>query len=171
VGRGGARGPLGRPSFHFCGKIGLAHWYRGAALAWIPAPQNQLWGGHVLHDLVYVPMAVLFWIFEELTLLIVREASPNHWRGTRRHLPVRRTRRQVRAREIVILVAGAALLRSYSAAFRATTHVHCMRMAVISLPGEIASGMAVHASRVMQHRQHCLKGSGGSRVTVRSPSS
>ncbi|PYX20547.1 MAG: hypothetical protein DMG87_10130 [Acidobacteria bacterium] len=69
--------------------------------------------------------------------MIIREASPNHWRGTRRHLPVRRTRRQVRAREIVILVAGAALLRSYSAAFRTTTHVHGMRVAVVTLPGKV----------------------------------
>src|SRR5439155_293981 len=90
---------------------------------------------------------------------MVREASPNHWRGTRRHLPVRRTRRQVRAREIVILVAGAELLRSYSAAFRTTTHVHGMRVAVVTLPGKVASRMAIHASRVMQHWQHCLKGS------------
>jgi hypothetical protein len=55
----------------------------------------------------------------------------------------------MRLSKIVILVAGAALLRSYSAAFRTTTHVHGMRVAVITLPGEIASRMAVHASRMM----------------------
>ena len=103
--------------------------------------------------------------------MIIREASPNHWRGTRRHLPVGRTRRHMRAREIVILVAGAALLRSYSAAFRTTTHVHGMRVAVVTLPGKVASRMAIHASRVMQNGQHCLEGSSRCRITLHYPRS
>src|SRR5207249_11436509 len=137
--------------YPLCCKIGLGLVNWSAAPAEFVAPHCQHWGCHVVYDLVYVPLAVLSWIFEERTELIVREASPNHWRGTRRHLPVRRTRRQVRAREIVILVAGAALLRSYSAAFRTTTHVHGMRVAVVTLPGKVASRMAIHASRVMQN--------------------
>src|SRR5881392_112279 len=77
----------------------------------------------------------------------------------------------MRAREIVILVAGAALLRSYSAAFRTTTHVHGMRVAVVTLPGKVASRMAIHASRVMQNGQHCLEGSSRCRITLHYPRS
>src|SRR2546427_10900115 len=77
----------------------------------------------------------------------------------------------MRAREIVILVAGAALLRSYSAAFRTTTHVHGMRVAVVTLPGKVASRMAIHASRVMQNGQLCLEGSSRCRITLHYPRS
>src|SRR5438034_5764665 len=77
----------------------------------------------------------------------------------------------MRAREIVILVAGAALLRRHATAFRTAPHVHGMRVAVVTLPGKVASRMAVHASRVMQNRQHCLKGSSRCRITLRRPRS
>jgi hypothetical protein len=46
-----------------------------------------------------------------------------------------------------------------------------MRVAVVTLPGKVASRMAIHASRVMQNGQHCLEGSSRCRITLHYPRS
>ncbi len=57
------------------------------------------------------------------------------------------------ARKVVVLMTGAAFFRSDSVTVGAATHVHRMRMPIVSLPGKVSLGMAVHASRVAEHRE------------------
>jgi hypothetical protein len=49
-------------------------------------------------------------------------------------------------------MAGAAFLRGHPMAFKAAPHVHGVGMAIISLPREMSSRMAIHAAGMAQHR-------------------
>jgi len=65
--------------------------------------------------------------------------------------PVRRAGRHVGAGKIVVLMAGAAFFSSNTVTLRAPSHVHGVRMTVVSLPREVTARMAVHATRMAQH--------------------
>jgi hypothetical protein len=58
----------------------------------------------------------------------------------------------MRAREILLLMARAALLRSDPVTVGTAPNVHGVLMTVVSLPWEVASRMAIHAPRVSQDR-------------------
>jgi hypothetical protein len=57
----------------------------------------------------------------------------------------------------MVLMAGAALLRSHSLAVGPAPHVHRVLMAIVSLPREIAVRMTVHAAGVPQDRDESGK--------------
>jgi len=78
-----------------------------------------------------------------------------------------RSGRQVSSGEIMVLVAGAALLRGYTPSLRPPPHVHGMRMSIVPLPGKVPAGVAVHASWVTQDGEHGLKGSRGPSIIAR----
>ncbi len=59
--------------------------------------------------------------------------------------------------EVVILVAGAAFHRGYAVPIRTTAHIHGVPVIVVALAGKISAGMAVHAARVVEHRQHSFE--------------
>jgi hypothetical protein len=50
----------------------------------------------------------------------------------------------------MVLMARAALFRAYPVTFRAASHVHGVRMPILSLPREIKVRMAVHAAGMAQ---------------------
>src|SRR6476660_3144053 len=56
------------------------------------------------------------------------------------------------ARQIVVLMTGAAFFRRHTVTGGAATHVHGMGMPVVALPGKISGGVAIHASRMAQDR-------------------
>jgi len=79
-----------------------------------------------------------FGSFNRTAKLSIREALPDHGCGWRRKPPVRRTGRHVCAGEIMVLMARAALFSGYPVTLRAASHIHGVRMTVLSLPREAA---------------------------------
>jgi len=75
-------------------------------------------------------------------------------------MPVRRSRRHVRARQVVVLVTSAALHRLRSLPIRSPPDLHGMRMAIVSLAREVSRGVTIHAARMAQHWNDSLKGGG-----------
>ncbi len=71
----------------------------------------------MLDELMDIAIFILLWILYRTANLRVGEALPDHWRRWRREPPIWRSGRQMRAGEIVILMAGAAFLRGYTASF------------------------------------------------------
>ncbi len=85
-------------------------------------------------QLIEVAVLVLLRVLNRTANLRVAKALPNHWRGWRRESPIGRTGRHVRASEIMVLMARAALFGGHPVTFRAAADVHGVRMPVISLP-------------------------------------
>jgi hypothetical protein len=63
----------------------------------------------------------------------------------------------MRAREVVILVTGAALNRIHSLSIGSAPDLHRMLMSVIALAGKVSTGVTVHATRMAQHRDDSLE--------------
>ena len=63
-------------------------------------------------------------------------------------MPVRRSGRHVRARQVMVLVTSAALPRLRSLPIRSPPDLHGMRMAIVSLTREVSRGVAIHAARM-----------------------
>src|SRR5712691_9476236 len=61
----------------------------------------------------------------------------------------------MRAREIVIPMAGTAFFRRHSEAGWTSSHIHRVRMHVIPLPRIISFRMAIHAAWMPQYRNKC----------------
>src|SRR5437764_12965045 len=78
---------------------------------------------------------------------------------------MRHSGRHMRAGEIRLLMARAALLHSHTVAIGAAPHVHGVLMAVVSLPREVTLRMTIHAARVTQDRDE--RGEQGSIATCR----
>jgi hypothetical protein len=57
----------------------------------------------------------------------------------------------------MVLMAGAALFSGHTMTFRASSHVHRVRMTVIALPREVTARVAVHAAGMPQHRHEFYK--------------
>src|SRR5882724_8162577 len=83
---------------------------------------------------------------------MVAQALPNHRHFTGRQMPARRPWREMKAIEIVILMAGAALDNVGPVSIRPTLDLHGVRMAVITLARIVAGRMTVHTSRMTQDR-------------------
>ena len=66
-------------------------------------------------------------------------------------MPVGRSWRCVRVGKILVLVASAALDGVHSLSIGSTADLHGVRMAIVALAREIASGVAVHTARMAQH--------------------
>lgn len=148
----GARRACCLPLLYFRLKLIVRYGDGSASLAGIPSPHHQLIFGEVLDELIEIPVAVLLWIFNGFTKLRVGEALPDHRHSRGRQTPAGSAGGKVRAREIVILMAGTAFFRSDSKAGGAAANVHGVRMPVIALAGKISLGMAVHAARASQDR-------------------
>src|SRR5260370_40368464 len=130
------------PPLHLCGILLMRHGNRSPTFARVPCPGHQFIFGQVLDQLIGVAVLVLLRVLQRTANLGVAKALPNHWRGWRRGSPCGRTWRHVRARDIMVLMARAALFRGYPATFRAAADVNGVRMPVISLPREITARMA-----------------------------
>ena len=63
-------------------------------------------------------------------------------------------------REIVVLVACTALHSVDAIAVRPASDVHCVAVAIVSLPGIISLRMAIHAAWIVQHGNDGLERSG-----------
>ena len=63
-------------------------------------------------------------------------------------MPAGRSRREMCAVEIVILVAGAAFFRGHSVTVWTSPHIHGVLVSIIALPRKIPSGVTIHAARV-----------------------
>jgi len=83
-------------------------------------------------------MTVPLRIFEQFTELMVRQALPDHRHRGRRQMPIGRPRRHVQAREIVILMTGAASDSSCALPVWSTTDLHCVLMTIVSLSRKIS---------------------------------
>ena len=75
----------------------------------------------------------------------------------------------MRARQIMVLVTGAALNRIHSLPIRSAPHLHRMLMAVVFLAREVSGGMAIHAARMAQYGNKTLKSSSRTIAHRRSP--
>jgi hypothetical protein len=73
----------------------------------------------------------------------------------------------VQAREIVILMTGAASDSICALPVWSTTDLHCVLMTIVSLSREISRCVAIHAARVAEHRDNCLESSGGPGIIAR----
>lgn len=74
-------------------------------------------------------------------------------------MPVGRTGRHMRSRKVMILVTSATSYRIQSLPIWSASYLHRMLMAIVSLPREVSTGMAIHAARMAQHRNNGLKSS------------
>src|SRR5205823_3988625 len=151
----------GLPLFHLRGKLVMRHRDGGAPFARVPSPRHQFVLRQVLDELIDIAVFIFLRVLDRTANLRVDETLPDHRRGGRRQAPSRRSRRHMRAWEIMVLMAGAALFRGHTVAVGAAPHVHGMRMTVISLPREVTLRMAIHTARIAQDRNE-----GGKQSTI-----
>src|ERR1700733_6142129 len=108
-----------------------------AAVSRSPPPEYK-WRVHMLHNLRGRMMAVPLRVFEQFAELMVRQPFPDHRHRRRRQMPIGRPRGHVQAREIVILMTGAASDSIYALPLWSTTDLHCVSMTIISLSRKIS---------------------------------
>jgi hypothetical protein len=58
----------------------------------------------------------------------------------------------------MVLMAGAASHTRDSLSVNAAPDVHCVSVQVVSLPGKVSTGMAIHATRMPENWEYRLKG-------------
>jgi hypothetical protein len=73
----------------------------------------------------------------------------------------------VQAREIVILVTGAASHRIHAVPVRSTVDLHCVSMVVVTLTGKISLGVAIHTTRMAEHRDNRFESGSSAGIVVR----
>jgi hypothetical protein len=73
----------------------------------------------------------------------------------------------VQAREIVILMTGAASDSIYALPVWSTADLHRVTMTIVSLTRKISLGVAIHTARVVEHRDNCLESSGRPGIIAR----
>jgi len=56
----------------------------------------------------------------------------------------------MRTGEIMVLMARAAFFSGHAVAFRASSYVHRVRMAIIALPRKVATRVTIHTPRMPQ---------------------
>ena len=74
-------------------------------------------------------------------------------------MPVGRTGGRMRSRKVMILVTSAAFNRIQSLPIGSASYLHRVLMAVVPLTREVSPGVAIHATRMAQHRNDGLKSS------------
>src|SRR5260370_28741961 len=99
-------------------------------------------------ELSHEAVAMLVWVFDLAADLSTGTSARTHRRGRRRQAPSWRSRRQVQAGKVVILVAGGALLCGNPLPSCAAADGHRVSMTVIALPGKIAGGVAIETPRM-----------------------
>lgn len=100
---------------------------------------------------IHGSMAIARRIFKKFAQLAIAQAFPDHWFAGRWQMPIRRSRRHVLSRKIMVLMAGAASQTGDTLTVQTTANVHGMPMQVISLPGKVSTGMAIHTARMPEH--------------------
>src|SRR6476646_3002556 len=148
---------MGSPLFYFCQKLALRHRDGIASFTGMPPPKHQR-GAHMSHNSIHGTMAIVCRIFEQLTQLSVAQAFPDHWLAGRWQMPVRRSGRHVLPSKIMVLMAAAASHTGNTLAIEAAPDVHGVPVQVVSLPGKVSTGMAVHASRMAEYWEYRLEG-------------
>ena len=113
----------------------------------------------MLLDLGDIATAVLLRILEQGAELMVKESFPDHGHCRGGKMPVRRTGWSLRIRQVVVLMARAALDRLRAVAIGTATHLHGVAMGVIALAREVATRVAIHAAGMMKDGKDRLKGS------------
>src|SRR5580693_1998865 len=119
-----------------------------STLARIPGPRHQLVFGKVLDELIEIPVSVLLSILNRFANLRVGQSLPDHRCARRRQTPVGCARRQMRAREIMVLMARTAFFRRNPMTIRTSAHVHGVPMSVVALPRIVSLRVTIHAARV-----------------------
>ena len=102
-----------------------------------------------------------FGILEQLTELAIGEPFPDHRHVGRGKVPIRRSRRRMQAREIVVLMTGAAFDGVQPVPVGSAPDLHGVRMAVVSLTRKVSGGVAIHAARMAQYGNDGLESGGG----------
>jgi hypothetical protein len=74
-------------------------------------------------------------------------------------VPIRRSGRHMNARQVMVLMTGAAFNRIQSLPIAPPTDLHRMLMAVVALTRKVSTRVAIHAARMAQHRNDGLKSS------------
>src|SRR5580765_3969376 len=116
----------------------------------MPAPQHQ-WAIHMLHNLIHCAMAILRRIFKQLTQLPVAQAFPYHRHLRRWQMPIWGPRRHMLVHKIMVLMTCAALQTDDTLPLKTTPDVHCVPMSIVSLPGKVSCGMAIHTARMTEY--------------------
>jgi hypothetical protein len=74
-------------------------------------------------------------------------------------VPIRSSGWHMHARQIMVLVTGAAFNRIQSVPIGSPADLHRMLMAVVALARKVSSRVTIHAARMAQHRNDALKSS------------
>jgi hypothetical protein len=82
-------------------------------------------------------------------------------------MPIGCPRRHVQAREIVILVTGAAADSIYALPVWSTADLHRVTMTIISLTRKISIRVAIHTARMTEHRHDCFESGSGAGIIAR----
>ena len=107
-----------------------------------------------MHNSIHGTMAIVCRIFQQFTQLPIAQPFPDHWLAGRWQMPVRRSGRHMFARKIMVLMAAAASHTGNTLAIEAAPDVHGVPVQVVSLPGKVSTGMAIHAARMAEHRDY-----------------
>src|SRR5215471_19813073 len=132
-----ARSACGGPGLYLRRKLIVTHGHRIASVARTPAPHHQLVFRHVFDDFGDRFAAILLWVFDLFADFSVAAVLPDHGRCCGRKSPTRCAGRHVQSGKIVVLVASSTLFCRNSEAIGSATHVHRVRMTIISLAREI----------------------------------
>src|SRR5579871_2628746 len=100
---------------------------RCSAFTRSPAPSDQ-GGVQVRQDLRKRAVSVPDRSLKQFAKRMIAEARPDHRHCRGGEMPVRRSRRQMRARQIVVLMAGTAANRIDAMALGSALDIHCMGM-------------------------------------------
>ena len=144
---------MGSPRFYFCQKLVLRHRNGIAPFTGMPAPEHQR-RIHMPHNSIDRAMSIARRVFKQFTQLPVAQTLPDHWLTGRWQMPVRRSGRHVLPRKIMVLMAAAASHTGNTLSIRAAPDVHGVPVQVVSLPGKVSTGMAIHASRMPEHWEY-----------------
>ena len=148
---------MGSPRFYFCQKLVLRHRNGIAPFTGMPAPEHQR-RIHMPHNSIDRAMSIARRVFKQFTQLPVAQPFPDDWLAGRWQMPVRRSGRHVLPRKIMVLMAAAASHTGNTLSIRAAPDVHGVPVQVVSLPGKVSTGTAIHASRMAEHWEYRLEG-------------
>jgi hypothetical protein len=66
--------------------------------------------------------------------------------------------------KIMVLMAGAALQSGDALSIETPPNVHRMPVSIVALPGKVSTGMAIHATRMPEHRDDRFERCCGRRI-------
>ncbi len=82
-------------------------------------------------------------------------------------MPTGRSRRQVQAHEIVVLMARTALDGIHALPGWSAENLHRMAVAVVTLTRKVSMGVTIHTARMTKHRDNGFESSRGAIVVGR----